>query len=498
MGQAPQLLSTQMHLVLTKWANKLGPMYRVRLANKTLIVLTDPDLVLPLLGSGPSALPKAAFAMDGTLDVGHTIPNTYGIFSTHDFRSEFHRTSRKVLAPAFSMNQQRKITLPATSSAARAMCDAWAVSLAERGSLSLEVRDALQLTMLDTVLRSTFDLTLSKDQLIMFMESMNPSLEEVTLRTTNPLRQIVYDWLPFLPWSLRLKAIFVNSINLWHMVWEHVRARGPYPEDNHSVSAGLARGPYPDDDHSVSYPDDDHSVSAGLWRLWAQHGQEERHVVAHTSAFVLGGHETTASTVAWALYDIACNPDVQARIVDELRSEGLLSTAATPGRPLVWSDYSPGLPYLDIVLKESFRLHSVAASTSAIRETDKDVDIGGYHVPRGTGVWMPILSLHTAEHLWDEPLAFKPERWTEKEGEGGISAKAAAAFMPFGTGPRNCIAQNQAKVQTKVFLVELLRSFRFSVDPAMGGLEEVHKRQRVELTLGVEGGIHLELRHHEK
>jgi cytochrome P450 len=109
---------------------------------------------------------------------------------------------------------------------------------------------------------------------------------KITRFHTSTLYQIAYKWLPFLPWSRRLKVKFVKLIGVWTSVWAHVRARAPYP-------------------------DDDPSVPAGLWRVWAHHGQEERHVIAHTSVFVVAGHETTAGALAWALYDVACNPGVQ-------------------------------------------------------------------------------------------------------------------------------------------------------------------------------------------
>eukprot|EP00955_Chlamydomonas_euryale_P073714 361816-Chlamydomonas_euryale.AAC.3 len=59
LGHAPQLLHQRMHLTLTDWARQLGGVYRLRLADKRVVVVTDPKIALPLLSSGPEALPKA-------------------------------------------------------------------------------------------------------------------------------------------------------------------------------------------------------------------------------------------------------------------------------------------------------------------------------------------------------------------------------------------------------------------------------------------------------
>eukprot|EP00955_Chlamydomonas_euryale_P069158 360341-Chlamydomonas_euryale.AAC.2 len=96
------------------------------------------------------------------------------------------------------------------------------------------------------------------------------------------------------------------------------------------------------------------------------------------------GHHTTATQVAWIMYDVASHPEVQARCMDELRAAGLLSTVTSRGRTVAWDDLT-SLEYLNATVKESMRLHAVAGSTSTIRE-------GASGSSPSFGAWRPELA----------------------------------------------------------------------------------------------------------
>eukprot|EP00955_Chlamydomonas_euryale_P113447 366217-Chlamydomonas_euryale.AAC.18 len=72
------------------------------------------------------------------------------------------------------------------------------------------------------------------------------------------------------------------------------------------------------------------------------------------------------------------------------------------------------------------------------READRGVEIAGVDVPKGTLVWMPVIGMHPLDEMWGDALAFRPER---RLAEGGVGSGAAAAYTPFGRGPRDCIGQ---------------------------------------------------------
>lgn len=87
---------------------------------------------------------------------------------------------------------------------------------------------------------------------------------------------------------------------------------------------------------------------------------------AHISVLVIAGHETSAGTISWCLYDVATRPDIQSKLKEELRGMRLLSIDGEPCRDLQWEDLNAA-PFFNTVLKESMRLHSISGHMSAIR-----------------------------------------------------------------------------------------------------------------------------------
>lgn len=115
-----------------------------------------------------------------------------------------------------------------------------------------------------------------------------------------------------------------------------------------------------------------------------------------------------------------------------------------------------------MILNESLRLYPPAVAT--IRRAKADVDLGGYRIPRGTELLVPILAVHHDQGLWGRDAAeFNPARFAD-----GVAraARHPMAFIPFGLGVRTCIGQNLALLQAKLALAVLLQRFSFQLSPA--------------------------------
>jgi cytochrome P450 len=114
------------------------------------------------------------------------------------------------------------------------------------------------------------------------------------------------------------------------------------------------------------------------------------------------------------------------------------------------------LKFLPMVMKESLRLFpSVSMQTTRITNQDTVIEKDGqtYHLPKGTYVEVWPWLLHRAEDLWDDPLTFKPERFASGE-------SYSYRYTPFGDGPRNCIGQNLATMESKVILAMIYQHYR--------------------------------------
>ncbi|GAX82238.1 hypothetical protein CEUSTIGMA_g9666.t1 [Chlamydomonas eustigma] len=455
-----------MHNTLLVWTNELGSLYTFKLVEKLVLVVSDPAVFMKLAGNGPEALPKAAFAVQGAKELG---PGPDGIFMLLDFHSEEYKTVRKTLAPAFSLENVRNIS-PVACEHAQHLASKWAGGLevdkeGDCGATvsvagNIDVMEDLKKSALSVFLNGVLCMEMGEAEKETFLKNLQEGMAEVTLRVTNPLRQLIYNAMPFLPWSKRLAENFAAVNDLWILIFKRMREQAPYSET-------------------------DFSLLACFWRLEHVHGFDDGRIRASLAAFVVAGFETNAGTVAWALYDIASHNEVQKTLQTELRTAGLLHEEGSPnrGRPITWEDLW-GLPYFTAVLKESMRLHAIVATTSTIREADRDVELGGYYVPKGTVVWAPLTCLHCSAHNWEDPLAFKPERWLVPKGAKGDSEKA---FHPFGYGPRNCIGQNLGNIVVRAMLMELISSLWFDVPSCMGSVEDVRAREEVGMTLKCRG-----------
>ncbi|OJT13786.1 Phylloquinone omega-hydroxylase CYP4F2 [Trametes pubescens] len=174
-------------------------------------------------------------------------------------------------------------------------------------------------------------------------------------------------------------------------------------------------------------------------------------LVIEFPTFLLTGHETTSSATAWCLYALSQTPDVQ----HKLRSE-LLSVETD--RPTM--DELAALPYLDMVVRETLRLHAPVASTMRVATRDDVIPLNKpfvgqdgveYHsivVSAGCPIIIPILTLHRSKAIWGEDAyEFKPERWQDPPAAISSLPGVWGHLMTFGGGPRACIGYRFSLVE---------------------------------------------------
>ena len=165
------------------------------------------------------------------------------------------------------------------------------------------------------------------------------------------------------------------------------------------------------------------------------------------------GHETTAGALAWALERLARHPDVLARVRagdDE---------------------------YLDAVVKEVLRVRPVLSIVA--RKTLVEYEVGGWTLPPGVHVTPCIYLTHRRPDLWDEPTAFRPERFL-------AGAPEPYAFIPFGGGTRRCLGAAFATLEMREVLRAVAQRFALAPDRAQG---ERMRRRSITLTPARGGSV---------
>ncbi|WP_405865065.1 MULTISPECIES: cytochrome P450 [unclassified Streptomyces] len=157
-----------------------------------------------------------------------------------------------------------------------------------------------------------------------------------------------------------------------------------------------------------------------------------------------GAIETTGTTLAWTLYEIAGNPAVERRLREELAS-------VCEDRPLRYDDLDQ-LPYTRRVLQEAIRKYGV--SWMVTRTAARDIVLGGHLIPEGADVvWSPYLHQHDSSYFPD-PDTFDPDRWEEDR-----VAATRGSFLAFGDGRRKCIGENFAWVELEIILATVLQTW---------------------------------------
>jgi cytochrome P450 len=165
----------------------------------------------------------------------------------------------------------------------------------------------------------------------------------------------------------------------------------------------------------------------------------------------LAGHETTALTLAWAWYLLAGHPEAEERLLAEAQE-------VLNGRPPTVADL-PRLRYTEGVVLEALRLYPPAYVVG--REAIDDCEIGGYRVPASTTLLMSQWVVHRDARHFEQPEAFRPERWA-----GDLAQRLPKyAYFPFGGGPRLCIGNTFAMMETVLVLATIAPRFRFTLLP---------------------------------
>jgi cytochrome P450 len=160
------------------------------------------------------------------------------------------------------------------------------------------------------------------------------------------------------------------------------------------------------------------------------------------TAFMIAGHDTTSTTLTYALWALGHHPDMQ----DKVRADAV----ATGDRELTPEDV-PALKYTVQVLHEALRLCPPAAAMSRIAL--RNIEVGGYRVEAGTILVVGIYALHRDPALWDHPLAFDPDRFSPENSAG----RDRWQYLPFGAGPRSCIGDHFAMLEATLALATIIR-----------------------------------------
>jgi unspecific monooxygenase len=184
---------------------------------------------------------------------------------------------------------------------------------------------------------------------------------------------------------------------------------------------------------------------------------------------LFAGHETTATTLAWAFYQIHRQPEVHKKLLQELN--GLAGETLPPMK-------IAQLPYLTAICQETLRMYPVLPILFP-RIAKSPVKIAGQLFAPGTTLMPSIYLVHYREDLYPDARQFKPERFLERQ-------YSPAEYFPFGGGSRRCLGYALAQLEMKLVLAMIVSKYQLTLTE-----DQPIKLQRRGFTLAPAGGVRM-------
>ncbi|XP_058462575.1 cytochrome P450 9e2-like [Malaya genurostris] len=185
------------------------------------------------------------------------------------------------------------------------------------------------------------------------------------------------------------------------------------------------------------------------------HSMTEVEMIAQCLIFFLAGFDTVSTNLTFLSYELTINPDVQKKLYEEI----VATHRSLKGSPLNY-DTLQKMQYMDMVVCESLRMWPPVPAVDRLCVRNYELDDGAglkFTIEKGTAVFFPVQGLHYDPKYFPNPEKFVPERFSDENNEN----IRLGTYLPFGIGPRNCIASRFALMEVKAIMYHMLLHFSF-------------------------------------
>jgi cytochrome P450 family 135 len=396
--------SRQARRLLYACQDRYGDMFTIRVAYEgTWVMLADPDAIKQVFTGDP----KVFHAGEGN----QILATVLGQNSLLVLDEKPHMSQRKLLLPPFHGARMQGYEQTMSDIAEREIAS-WPTGT------PYKLRPRMQAMTLEIILQTVFGVRGGER-----MAELRAALREFLDLTTNP--QLLLPVLLMGPDRVRRFGPFRRRIErvdelIYREIAERRRA-GDVGERDDVLSLLVGAR------HEDGTPMSDEEMRDELLTL------------------LVAGHETTATSLSWAVERLVRHPDKLER----------LRTEVEEGRE----------EYLTATIQETLRLRPVISIV--LRKLTEPVEIGGYELPAGVSVAPCVYLVHRNPEIYPEPMRFRPERFLE-------NPPGTYTWIPFGGGVRRCLGASFAQFEMTVVLRELLR--RHAIRPANPKPERVFRR----------------------
>jgi cytochrome P450 len=422
--RTPALLNSMRYLSeparwLRRWRAAHGDLFTLRTMNGVIVCACTPELAQVIYAAPPDGY--AAFA-------ARALGEVFGDGSVMLTDGARHRRQRKLISPPFRGDRMRAYGEAMRDATRRVMEEAPRDREVQMHALAMEIG-------MEVICRTVFGVDEAR-------------------RARRVLDGLV-DAVPAI-------ALFVRAFQTgWFPPWRDFQRRlarfDAFVEQ--ILAARRAGGPDGGDD-----------ILSLLLSARTEDGEglDDEEIRAQLISILAAGHETTATAIAWLVHDLLGHPDALARVRAEVDALG--------------DDPAPEalakLPYLDAAAVEILRHRTVVSDNP--RVLLEPLDIGGYRLPEGVCVGAMFESIHVDPALYDDPLAFRPERFLG-------TRPAPFAYLPFGGGHRRCLGAAFSDYELRIAVATIVGDW---------DLERVRedRRERRNVTMAPKHGAPLRVR----
>jgi cytochrome P450 len=408
MGELFQIRRDRLGLV-TRFTREFGDIVRFRVGCRVLHLVSHPDYVQYVLQDNQNNYRKGVGLIQAKRWLGEGLVTSEGAV---------WRRQRRLIQPAFQrqhLNNFVSVVTEATS----LMLERWQEGA--RQGRKVEVASQmmrLTLEVITQVLCST-SLTNSGDIGAAFTLALQDAMDRMTALIILP------DWLPF-PGKLRFRrALQTLNTTADEIIRIHRDGGGAYKD---LISM-------------LSFKNKE-----------TQEGFGDQELRDQIITMLIAGHETTASAIAWTFYLLSRHPWAWQRLREEVDQ-------VLGGRLPTQTDL-PKLVWARILFEESLRLYPPVWLIP--RRAISADEVGGYHIPAGSDVLISPYVLHRHPKYWERPDVFAPERFSATQAE----KRHRYIYLPFGAGPRACVASAFAKMEALVILTMVTQRYRLDLVPS--------------------------------
>ena len=431
LGNLHQIKPARMHQQLEQWCAEFGPIFRLKLGSRPVVVVGYHEWVATILRDRPEGFRRTTRLEEIWTELG-LAPGVFGA------NGDAWRRQRRMVMAGFDPAHVKRY-FPSLQTVAARLVGRWQLAAREGRSIDLQA-DLMRYTV-DTIAGLAFGAEVNTlqsdgDVIQQHLDKIFPALFR---RLLAPLP--TWRWLRT-PADRQLARSIVEVTAAVDGFIAQARAR---------MQADPTLSQHPDNLLEAMLAAADLPGS----------GIDDRQVAGNVLTMLLAGEDTTANTVAWMIHLLWRHPQALARATDEVRRVTGDATTLT-------LEHMAQLDYVEACAHETMRLKPVApvVGVQALRDTA----VGDVQITAGTVIINVMRRDSVSDSHPPRAAAFEPERWLADGGPAQAASAAKRISMPFGAGPRICPGRYLALLEMKMAMAALLGRFEIEgVEAPDGG-----------------------------